>query len=371
MNAGKMFLWHSMTGLDIVAATSRLMRVRVTRKMIPSISLPKLGLHCSRKMAGYYAVGVALICCLGCGTTRENQATQQLLMSDAVDRSVAKINFTPLSGETVYLESRFLQEVKGTGFVNANYIISSLRQQLAAAGALIQDTPDAAEYIVEARVGTLGSDGHDVQYGIPASSPISSAAGLVSGAPPIPILPEISFARKTEDTAAAKIALFAYHRETRRPVWQSGTSVAQSNSSGRWILGAGPFETGSIHEGTRFAGGKLDLPRTFGRSKELSGEQDLALRESAYRDFHLFDPGLQKNMVQLVQPPETETADHEPATLKPGQYVMEIPQVMTKDSQVQQASAEMDSEELAKGEKPASSNGSAAKDGAESSPSAQ
>jgi len=37
-------------------------------------------------------------------------------------------------------------------------------------------------------------------------------------------------------------------------------SKAESTSSNTWILGAGPFQRGSIHEGVRFAGRKIDPP---------------------------------------------------------------------------------------------------------------
>jgi hypothetical protein len=274
-------------------------------------------------------------CAVGCGTTRENLATQQLLLSDAVDRAVAQIDFSPLAGEKVYLESRFLQEVKGPGFVNANYIISSLRQQLAAAGSLIQDSPDTAEYIVEARVGTLGSDGHDVQYGIPASSSISAAAGLVAGQPVIPVLPEVSLIRMTKDIGAAKIAVFAYHRESRRPAWKSGTKVAQSDSNGRWILGAGPFQTGSIHDGTKLAGDNPGIPG-LGPSGKVDDDDDVVRRENAYRETEVFDSRLESNMVRLL--PER---DQEPPA---NAYMMALPEPLgtgvQRDTNVQPATVE-------------------------------
>ncbi len=198
---------------------------------------------------------VMLLCALllasGCGTTREKLATDQLLLSDAVDRAVANIDFSPLSNETVYLDPQFIKPVKGQGFVNSDYIISSLRQHMLLAGCRLQEEREDAAFVVEPRVGALGSDGHDVNYGLPASQGLNSAAALVTGTPPLPILPEISLARKTDDSAAAKIAVFAYHRESRLPVWQSGTSVARSTAYGKWIFGAGPFLSGSIYEGSQ------------------------------------------------------------------------------------------------------------------------
>lgn len=198
---------------------------------------------------------------VGCGTTISRTATEQLLASDAVDRSVAKIDFRALAGEKVYFDTQYIKHIKGHGFVNAEYITSGLRQQLAAADCRLQETIDEADYVVEARVGTLGSDGHDLTYGIPANKSLSDAASLVPTAPPLPSIPEISLARKNNYLAAAKIGAFAYDRTTREIVWQSGISESRSTAKSTWILGAGPFQSGTIYEGTEFAGAKLGSKR--------------------------------------------------------------------------------------------------------------
>ena len=197
----------------------------------------------------------------GCGSLKSQTATQQLLLSDAVDRSIASIDFSPLSGKTVYLDTTYITAIKGFGFVNAPYIISSLRQQLFAADCLIQEERDKAEYVVEARVGTLGNDSHDITYGIPASNTLAKATSLVTNSLPVPALPEVSLARRADQTGAAKIFAFAYDRLTREPIWQSGIAQARSTSRDTWLLGAGPFQRGTIHEGVRFAGSQLAIPR--------------------------------------------------------------------------------------------------------------
>ena len=86
---------------------------------------------------------------VGCGTTRSYTATEQLVMSDAVDRSIAQLDFRPLSGSKVYLDTSYLRHVKGEGFVNAEYVTSALRQQIVAAGCLIQDANTEAEIVIE------------------------------------------------------------------------------------------------------------------------------------------------------------------------------------------------------------------------------
>ncbi|MEZ6118466.1 MAG: DUF6655 family protein [Pirellulaceae bacterium] len=119
------------------------------------------------------------LCLAGCGTTREKLATEQLLMSDAVDRAVAHIDFSPLAGETVFLDTQYVRTLKTQGVVNADYIISSLRQQMVLAGCLLQDDRDRADFVAEARVGTLGTDSNEVNFGVPASNSLSTAASIV------------------------------------------------------------------------------------------------------------------------------------------------------------------------------------------------
>ena len=122
----------------------------------------------------------------GCGTTRIRQATEQLVMSDAVDRSVSRIDFRPLSGQKVYLDSTYLRHVKSDNFVNAEYVISAMRQQIVASGCLIQDTLSDADIVIEARIGTLGLDDHRVTFGLPENNAISSAVALIPTRQPFP-----------------------------------------------------------------------------------------------------------------------------------------------------------------------------------------
>jgi hypothetical protein len=209
------------------------------------------------------AVAAALIVvqliATGCGTTREYRATEQLVMSDAVDSSVAKLDFRPLTGRKVYLDTSYLRHVKGEGFVNSEYVTSALRQQIVAAGCLIQDTASEADVIVEARIGTLGADDHRVTFGLPENNAISAAVSLIPGAPSISSIPEIALARREAREAAVKVSAFAYDRNTRAPVWQSGVDRATATAKDTWVLGVGPFQSGTIRDSTKLAGGAISL----------------------------------------------------------------------------------------------------------------
>lgn len=198
----------------------------------------------------------------GCGSTKVFTATEQLLMSDAVDSAVAKLDFRPLGGAKVFLDTTYITamgkqtvmpQIHNT-MVNSDYVISAIRQQMIAAGCLLVDTKDLADVICEARCGAIGLDGHSVTYGLPANNFLSSASSVVGGGGNLPAIPELSLAKRELKSAASKVAVFAYDRETREPVYQTGIAQAGSNARDTWFLGIGPIQQGTIYRGTRFAG---------------------------------------------------------------------------------------------------------------------
>jgi hypothetical protein len=101
---------------------------------------------------------------------------------------------------------------------------------------------ETADYIVEARVGVLGYDGHEITYGIPGSAALGTASLLVGNPLPAGAAPELSLGRRNHQSGAAKIGLFAYDRETREPVWQAGLSNGASQARDLWIFGMGPYQ---------------------------------------------------------------------------------------------------------------------------------
>ena len=222
-------------------------------------------------------ITVLLLSTAGCGTTQLRSGTEQLLLSDAVDRSIDRIDLSAFDGESVFLDSTFITPDKSdnsTGadnYVNSSYIISALRQKLITTGCLLKPAANEADYVIEARVGALGTDILEVTYGIPASNTLGAAANLLAAIPAAPTIPEISIGKRNSSMSTSKVVLFAYHRETGRPVWQSGAAVAQSDARDLWLFGAGPFQRGSIHGETRFAGTRLQFPWTSPNKTETAG----------------------------------------------------------------------------------------------------
>lgn len=208
----------------------------------------------------------------GCGSTQKRSGTEQLLLSDSVDRSVDQLEFGVLSGRKVFLDTTYIRSVKGLLFVNADYIVSTLRHKLTTSGCLLQPSKEQADYIIEARIGALGTDSLEVTYGLPASNALSQAASLVSSAPPLPTIPEISFGKRNSTLSTSKIIAYAYHRETGTPVWQSGSAIHKSDARDTWVMGAGPLQRGSIYDGVHFADWQLRMPSILRRSDSAERE---------------------------------------------------------------------------------------------------
>ncbi|MCP4080138.1 MAG: hypothetical protein GY819_06470 [Planctomycetaceae bacterium] len=262
-----------------------------------------------------WLVALSLCFLAGCGTTNQRIGTEQLLMSDAVDLAVSQIDFSLLKSERVYLDGTYLQSVKGFGFVNAPYIISSLRQQLTAAGCMLQDNRDDADVIVEARVGALGTDGHEVIYGVPKNNLLNSAATVLPNMPTIPAIPEMSVARIDAQTGIAKIMVFAYESTTRRRIWQSGVARAESTSRNSWLMGAGPFQRGTVHEGTKFAGEKIDPKLDMNFSQPSEEELRLIERYQVkpvgyFEEFEFVEPAKAEEADKTEEGADTEEGDN-------------------------------------------------------------
>jgi hypothetical protein len=215
----------------------------------------------------------------GCGTTRSTDtsrtATEQLLISDAVDRAVSVINFRVLAGRKVYFDPQYLKVANAD---DNQYLTSTLRQHLLASGCILADKSDEAEYIVEARSGAIGTDRHELLYGIPATN-----LGTISPVPGVPAaIPEIPFAKRTSQRGVAKLAVFAYERQSGEPIWQSGVSQFTSNSRNVWVLGIGPFQSGTIFRGTNFAG--REIPNPLAESHAQSKDPVWVTKEARFRD---------------------------------------------------------------------------------------
>jgi len=241
-------------------------------------------------------LALVLLCSswIGCGTSKwtdtQRTATEQLLISDAMDRAVSQLDFRALAGKKVYLDTTPMK----TGTDSA-YLTSTLRQHLLASGCILKDKLEDADYVIEARTGSTGTDNHSLLLGIPQTTLPTTA--LIPGTTGSTAIPELPLAKKMEQRAIVKIGLFAYNRTTGRPIWQSGLVIADSRGKHVWVLGTGPFQRGSIYGGTKFAGDRLSIPLVSPGSPN-SDKPTLSVADEAY----------------FIEPPETLAQKSPPTT---------------------------------------------------------
>jgi hypothetical protein len=191
-----------------------------------------------------------------------------LLVSQSADQAVAQIDFSPLAEKTVFLDASGIDK----DLVDKGYVMSLVRQQMLASGALLQDDKTRAEFIVDLRIGSLGTDRHSMLVGTPAIQLPSVVPGLPTN------IPELAVMKKNDQRGVAKVAVFAYNRITGRALWQSGTAESVSREHDTWLLGAGPFSHGTIRQQMELAGEPIpSLPDVIkgGRPAQpvLPGEQ--------------------------------------------------------------------------------------------------
>lgn len=166
-----------------------------------------------------------------------------MLISNAVDQSLNKVNFDSFHGRAVLIEDKYLD------CVDKGYLTASVRHRVARAGGIIATKIDDADIVLEIRSGGLGTDTADSFLGTPAIA----MPGMVS-------IPEIKLVSKTHQSATAKIGLAAYDAKSMRLLGDGGTSLSMSTDNNWHVLGVGPYQDGTIHREI-----KRGIPSTGGQ----------------------------------------------------------------------------------------------------------
>jgi hypothetical protein len=229
----------------------------------------------------------------GCGTVRTTDttrtATEQLLLTNAWDTALQKVDFRPLTGVPVYLDTTNLNAT-----VDQGWIVSSIRQAMLQQGVLLRAKPEQAQWIVEPRVGAYGTNDYSLLIGVPQTTVPGTLAGLPQGT-----IPEIPLAKRSEQQAIAKLALFAYDRASGQIVWNSGTVLDVANAKDVYVAGLGPIQSGSIRGGTEFVGIKIPLTAEAAAGSDPNSPQAAraavpfsapALRQPSQIDLDTFAP---------------------------------------------------------------------------------
>ncbi|TWU41024.1 DUF6655 family protein [Novipirellula artificiosorum] len=196
------------------------------------VSKHKRGGH--RQWLVMVVVGSASILSSGCATTTTSNTsrtgTEQLLISAAIDRAFSNVHFTDLAGYRVFIDQQYLDSV------DKGYLVGTLRHKVLESGGQIVAAIDKADVVLEPRSGGIGTDSQESFVGIPSL-----------GVPGLPIeIPEIKIASRATQMGTAKIGLLCYDAKTGMTLGGGGDATALTHNNDTYVLGVGPFRSGSV-----------------------------------------------------------------------------------------------------------------------------
>lgn len=172
-------------------------------------------------------------CLSGCAATATSNtartAREQMLLSNAIDQSLAKVDFRPLGGQRVFLQEKYLE------CVDKPYIVGSIRHRVMRSGAFLVESAEDADIVMEVRSGGVGTDSTESYLGTPEIA----LPGMLT-------VPEIRVAERKSQYGYAKLGMVLYDAKTRQVLGDGGVAIAQSNDSNSYVMGIGPLQTGSL-----------------------------------------------------------------------------------------------------------------------------
>lgn len=168
-------------------------------------------------------------CATGKTTNTVRTATEQLLISNAVDESLANIDFGNFAGHNVFVEEKYMDSV------DKAYILGSVRHRLMMQGVRIVDKKEDSNVTIEMRSGAVGTDSSQMFVGVPEIV----VPGMVT-------IPELRLMNKDKQQGTAKIGMVAYHTDSGQVLGNGGVSLSQSDRNNWYIFGVGPYRNGSL-----------------------------------------------------------------------------------------------------------------------------
>jgi hypothetical protein len=166
----------------------------------------------------------------GCATDRQTDpprtATEELLVSTAVDRSVDRIKFQLPPDSKVFVDTQYFDT---DGVVRPKYTVSAVRDQLLRLGAHLVDDRKNADIVMELRSGAQSIDYSTFLIGIPSFPlPIPFTGTLT--------FPEIAFFKIDRQTGVSKLALTGFSQKEGTLAESTGPEYGQSQKKKVVIL---------------------------------------------------------------------------------------------------------------------------------------
>jgi hypothetical protein len=187
---------------------------------------------------------LALALVSGCTTVSvtgsPRTGTEQLLLTGTFDDALYHVDFSPLTGARVFLDTTYIT------VVDKDWIISSIRRTMAEQGVLLENNKDKANIIVEAAFGAYGTDQRDRQFGLPGMtlSPSLATGASVSGGSSS----SLNISETKQQDAVVKARLFAYEPKTGRLVWETAPLLNAQGVRDHFVIGSGPYRMSSRGE---------------------------------------------------------------------------------------------------------------------------
>ena len=177
--------------------------------------------------AVYVPIIFAVVFISGCTTNittnPPRSATEQLLLSTAVDHAMTNADLTIFRDQKVFLDATYFDSY------DPKYAIGTVRDALSRAGALLADDAKSAEVIIEVRAGALSIDNAETFFGIPSMGvPVPLSGPLQT--------PEVAFFKTSRQHSYAKIALLAYANRSKEHIYSSGSLDGLAHNDHHKIL---------------------------------------------------------------------------------------------------------------------------------------
>ena len=150
-------------------------------------------------------LAVLALAIAACTTQRDTvpvrSASEQLIISTAIERSVVQLKFELPAGTRVFVETAYLD-----GYDN-KYVTGTVRDRLLREGMRLAPDRGAADAVVELRAGAMSVDERAVLLGIPSFELPVPLAGQAR-------TPELALFKKADRLGVAKIAATTFDART-------------------------------------------------------------------------------------------------------------------------------------------------------------
>jgi hypothetical protein len=169
----------------------------------------------------------------GCSTERLTEppqtATEELLVSTAVDRAVAQLKPQLPAAAKVFVDPQYIDTAGPDAALLPKYTIAAIRDELLRQGELLVDDKKTADIVVEPRSGAQSVDHHSFLIGLPAIPVPVPFSGTVT-------LPEIALYKRDRQAGIAKLAVSAYLEKTGGFAASTGDQYGVSQHTYRVVL---------------------------------------------------------------------------------------------------------------------------------------